>query len=207
MAYINDPNAYALTSSIRQSKGTAKYMLDPVYTNVQHPMRVNSIGFNTRAGVSLASQRHLVDVESDLKLLNFPASSDPHVKYRPVCSQCGTVIKKGRPGSSICRGCYAGADHLKSFNFPTQWSRLYNPICSAREKGVNRWQPIALNPQNITRWSFFDYKGTGSRNDDKDRNVTCMPKMLDQTSCLPGKDRALSPRTTHGAHTYPKSMF
>lgn len=210
MANIYDPNTYSLSRSIRQSKGSAKYMLDPVFTNVARPKRVDNVGFNTRAGVSLASQRHLVDVESDLKLLNFPASKDPKIKYRPSCSQCGTVIKRGdrTPGDvTLCRGCYSGADHLKSFEFPTQWSRLLNPICSARERGVNRWQPIALNPQNLTRWLYADYKGTGSRNDDKDRHVTYMPHLIDQTPLLPGASRSVNPRTTHGAHTYPNSLF
>jgi hypothetical protein len=37
--------------------------------------------------------------------------------------------------------------------------------------------------------------------------VTCMPHLIDQTPLLPGRSRSINPRTTHGAHTYPKSMF
>ena len=102
-----------------------------------------------------------VDVESDLKNITRPATKCPTFKYQPKCENT-VCLNQGQPcGQGVVKGCETsnavnkeGAmanDHLADFNdclFPVENSRLSNPPCTLRGTGINRFNPLCLNPQD-----------------------------------------------------------
>ena len=142
-----DTGTYATT--LAQSTAPIKHILDPTSVNICAPCRPVQPGYLGKVGVSIIHQRALVDVESDLLRLNEQATRDPTKLYRSSCELCGSRLKSDQGGCKSCQG--------ETFNFPecsvmTEYSRLTNPICTSREVGINRFQPLLLNPQDENRW-------------------------------------------------------
>ncbi len=66
--------------------------------------------------------------------------------------------------------------HAPDANFPMTFNRLYNPPCTLRETGWNRWQPLFHDPQETFETPFD----------------TFIPSRLtDKEKCAQQKDRIL----------------
>jgi hypothetical protein len=163
-----DTGTYAAT--LEQSTAPLGYILDPTSINVCKPCRPTQPGYLGKVGVSITHQRALVDVESDLLRLQEHASRDPSKRYHPSCDMCGSQLKAG---STTCKNCQG-----RLFDFPecdtmTEYCRLTNPICTSREVGINRFQPLLLNPQDENRWLQPSEVGINYRMVVKDNYTPC----------------------------------
>lgn len=165
-----DEGAYR--ANLKQSTGPLKYLLDPTRANQERPCRPTTPGYIGRVGVSLTHERALVDVDSDLKLLQYPASRDPEKKYKPACALCGQPKPPGS-NASDCVSCQAKAFNLPECGNTTDFSRISNPICTSRELGINRFQPLRLNPQDENRWLHPSEVGINYRMVVKDNYRPC----------------------------------
>ena len=67
----------------------------------------------------------------------------------------------------------------------TDYTRISNPICTARGIGINRFTPLCLNPQDENRWLHPSEVGISYRNVVKDNHVPGVPKLIDPTPLLP----------------------
>lgn len=101
-----------------------------------------------------------VDVESNLRNLNLPASRCPSKKYLPQCTSCGCRYQ-GQPCgagvSKLCQDCKdgkikngkrCGDQNLVDFpdcHFPVQHTRLND--CAPRGVGINRFEFPCMDPQ------------------------------------------------------------
>ena len=65
---------------VAQSTAPIQYLLDPNFTNKCNLCRPEDIGYIGRQGVSLNTNKSLIDVESDLKLLNYRQTRNPLTK-------------------------------------------------------------------------------------------------------------------------------
>lgn len=204
---IYDVQAYQ--RSLEESTGPLKYKLDPIAVSRCDPCRPAQPGFIGRTGVSITHQRPLVDVESELLSLNIKASKDPNQKYRPTCPQCGECMEGYPCGDGVvagCQNCQEKLHHLPACGPSTDYTRISNPICTARGVGINRFQPLCLNPQDENRWLHPSEVGISYRNVVKDNHVPCIPKMIDPTPLLPtGKGAVECPmvQNTCGVHRAP----
>lgn len=181
-----DQGAY--NAAIQQATDPLKYRLDPVRNDRCDPCRVPDAGFLGKVGVSITHQRPLVDVESDLKHLNIKNSKDPNALYQPKCPQCGNCYEGYPCGGGVvagCTNCQEKLHHLPMCEFKTDYTRTSNPICTARGVGINRFQPLCLDPQDEARWLHPSEVGINYRMVVKDNHVPCVPKLIDQTPCLP----------------------
>lgn len=165
-----DQGAYE--HSLKQSTGPMMRNLDPIRNDRRSPSRIADPGFLGSVGVSVTHRRPLVDVESELMRLGVKNSDDP----------CALQV------SELEQGLY----DLPTSQFNTDYTRLSNPICTARELGVNRFQPVRLNPQDECRWLHPSQVWISYRNVIKDNHVPVIPKPIDQTPALP-KGRAGNP--------------
>lgn len=184
---LYDPNAYEL--DLKQSTDPIRWTLDPIRVNRCDPCRPVQPGYIGKVGVSITHQRPLVDVESELMRLDQPNSRDPRQRYIPKCPQCKNCGQSGYPcGGGVVAGCSMCQEKL--FNFPpchigTEYTRISNPICTSKETGVNRFQPLCLNPQDENRWLHPGEVGINYRMVVKDNHRPCIPKPIDQTPLLP----------------------
>jgi hypothetical protein len=198
---IYDIGAYQ--KSIEQSTNPLKYLLDPVSVARCDPRRPSQPGYNARVGVSITNRRPLIDVESDLLRLNYRHTKDPNRQYKPSCANCGVI-----EGACDCK------EQLHHFpmcdNMFGEHTRISNPICNSREVGINRFQPLCLNPQDESRWLQPSEVGISYRNVIKDNHVPKIPVPLDPTPLLPkGQPGVKCPKvitptsTTCGVYTAP----
>jgi len=189
-----DPAAYA--RDLKQSTDPIRYRLDPSFANTCRPCRAPQVGWIGKVGVSLTHQRPLVDVESDLKLLDYRASRDPQQKYIPDCKipnhQRGggdNTCMEGYPcGGGVVAGCQARQEqlyHFPSCDIGTDYTRISNPICTSRGVGINRFAPLCLQPQDEDRWLTPSQCGINYRMVVKDNHVPCVPRPVDPTPLLP----------------------
>lgn len=169
-----DQGAYE--HSLKQSTGPLIRTLNPIRNDRDMPSRIADPGFFGSVGVSVTHQRPLIDVESELMRLSVKNSDDPSAQRVPALEQ--------------------SLYHLPAQQFNTDYTRLSNPVCTAREQGVNRFQPIRLNPQDESRWLHPSEIRVSYRNVIKDRHVPFVPKPIDQTPALPPKTRFNIPAAT-----------
>ncbi len=182
-----DPATYA--TDLKQSTDPLLYRLDPSYCVICNPCRPAQPGYIGRIGVSLTEQRPLIDVESDLLLLNRLASRDPNMKYQPNCPQCQNCGSSGYPcGGGVasgCQNCQEALLHFPTCNIGTEYTRYTNPLCTSKEVGINRFVPLYLDPQDEARWLQPSEVGVNCRMMFKDNHVPCLPKLIDQSPALP----------------------
>lgn len=128
-----------------------------------------------------------VDVESELRNITRPASRCPSNKYVPKCSNCGCLYQ-GQPCgagvTALCQACQqgnlkpgqrCGDQKLVNFPdcyFPVEHTRLES--CPPRSKGVNRFQPLCLDPQQNVM--FPGTYQVPSRLVMKDNHRPCVPR-------------------------------
>src|SRR3989338_735769 len=179
-----DPKTYA--TAIKQSTDPLNYRLDPSYCVICNPYRPTNPGYIGKIGVSLDGQKSLVDVESELLLLNYPGSRDPGQKYNPQCQNCR--CNEGYPcsgGVTNCVNCNKSTMHFPNCDIGTEYTRHTNGLCTTKEIGINRFVPLYLNPQDESRWLIPSEVGISNRNLFKDNHVPCIPRPLDQMPLLP----------------------
>jgi hypothetical protein len=78
----------------------------------------------------------------------------------------------------------------KLFDFPScgikyEYTRLSNPTSTLRETGVNRFQPICLNPQDRDRWEVQGEVGINYRMIVKDNHTPLIPSILSDVPLFP----------------------
>lgn len=183
---IYDQGAYC--TDLKQSTAPLLWQLDPFYANNCQACRPGDVGYIGRQGVSVSHQTPLIDVESDLKLLNYRNSRDPMKKYQPCCPHCKKCYEGYPCGGGVvagCRDCQAKLYHFPECSIGTEYSRITNPVCNLKGTGVNRFQPLCLDPQDLNRWLTPGEVGINYRMVVKDNNVPCIPRPLSQTAVLP----------------------
>ena len=151
-------------TDINQSVKAADYGINtPVTCNGCFQMNPSVI--QQKGGVSLQKDTPWrfydgpVDVESDLKNITRPATNCPDFKFKPTCNE--GCLNQGHPcGQGVVRGCsnsdsidklgVMANENLVDFNdclFPVENTRLTNPPCTLRGTGINRFNPLCLDPQ------------------------------------------------------------
>lgn len=181
-----DEEAYK--QALKQSTAPIMRILDPIAVTRCDPCRPGEPGYISKVGVSITHQRPLVDVESDLLRLNYRNTKDPNQEYKPTCPQCGSCSEGYPCGGGVvagCQNCQENLFHLPRCDIGTDYTRISNPLCTAREVGINRFQPLCLDPQDENRWLHPSEVGISYRNVVKDNHVPCVPRLIDQTPLLP----------------------
>lgn len=190
-----DPVAYE--TDLRQSTNPMRYRLDPIYSNgCGKVCRAGDIGYIGRIGASIEKKHSLIDTDSELKLLNYRATKAPQFKYRPDGKQSSD--KTGYPGpeaggiQSELMDQDKYRDASDKWHFPecnnqlrTEYTRVTNPICDLKGTGVNRFQPLCLDPQHPSRWEHPSEIGINYRMIAKDNHRPCIPKPMCQSGVLP----------------------
>ena len=181
-----DTGAYQTTAE--QSTKPALYLLDPISTNQCDPCRLPEVGYIGKIGVSVSTSRPLIDIDSNLRLGGFVATRDPSKKYQPNCPEIKNCNEGYPCGGGVVAGCQDSQEklhHLKSCNIGSEYTRISNPICTSRGVGVNRFNPLCLNPQDECRWLQPSNVGISYRMVVKDNHKPCIPKLIDQSPALP----------------------
>lgn len=183
---IYDTGAYC--ADLRQSTAPLQYTLDPINANNCTACRPADVGWIAKQGVSVTHEIPLIDVESDLKLLNYRATRDPMKKYRPCCPYCKKCFEGYPCGGGVvagCCDCQAKMYHFPECAIGTDYSRITNPPCTLRGTGVNRFQPLCLDPQDLNRWLYPGEVGINNRMVVKDNFVPCIPNPNPGLDVLP----------------------
>jgi hypothetical protein len=181
-----DVGAYA--TRVKESTDPLKRMLDPVFSNQCNPCRPPEPGYIGKVGVSITHQRPLIDVDSSLKNLEIRHTKDPNQLYQPVCPSCGECSEGYPCGGGVvagCKNCQEKLFHLTECKNSTDYTRISNPTCTLRGTGVNRFQPLCLNPQDEDRWLHPSEVGISYRMVVKDNHTPCIPNLVDPTPALP----------------------
>ena len=165
---------------LKQSIAPVIYTLDPIYTERCRPCLIDEPGWIGKQGVSYDSSKPLVDTESDLFNISRIQSRNPSHKYIPPCitSNCIGVMND-------CNQCQPNLYNFRLCRPKREYTRLSNSISTLKETGVNRFQPICLDPQDRSRWEHPGEIGINYRMIVKDNHVPCIPTPMDQTSALP----------------------
>ena len=122
----------SLKKSIQESEAVGKYMLSPDYAYNKNQCFTNDVGYIGYIGGSLSVDRPLIDVSSDLHALQYRNTKDPNKKYQ-MPSHLPEQYK------------------LKICSPRTDFSRLTVPLSTMRDTGINRFEPLPLNPQSPNR--------------------------------------------------------
>ena len=149
-------------------------------------------------GVSVDSERPLIDVDSELLHLTRPATNCPSRKYIPDGSQCGLTNPKAAENNKT---------HGKSCLLNVEDTRLSNPPCTLRGTGWNRWEWLCLDPQERVLMPFDN--NINNRLIVKDNHRPNIPKPIDVNMSLPpqmGDIECNATSSTCGAPTGPPSV-
>lgn len=119
-----------------------RYYVNPPAANCPTSFPVDATVRLQKSGNSWVAGRWRTDVESDLKGIN---RFSQRVKcddklYDPDTNIMNTTPLRAAPDES----------------FPAVFNRLYNPPCTLRATGWNRWQPLPHQPQ-LTFETPFDF--------------------------------------------------
>jgi hypothetical protein len=163
---IYDTGTYNV--DLKQSTAPLRWVLDPNYANTCNPCFPSNPGYLGRVGVSIAKDTPLIDVESDLKLLNYRNSRNPQDKYIPPTH------------------CVTDNYHFSDCANLTDYSRIMLPVCTFRGiVGPNRYSPLCLQPQDENRWLQPSEIGINYRMVVKDNHTPCIPCPINQCLVLP----------------------
>lgn len=165
---------------IKQSTAPLTFALDPTYSERCKPCFATESGWIGKQGVSYDNKQPIIDTESDLFNLNRLLTKNPAGKYHPSC-----ITKNCVGVMNDCDECQPKLFHFPTCNIRNEYTRLSNPTSTFRETGVNRFQPICLDPQDSTRWEHPGEVGINYRMVVKDNHVPCIPHPIDQTPALP----------------------
>lgn len=172
-----------------------------------HP---NRTGVSMNSGYDWRFYAGPIDVESDLFNLNRVASNCPKNKYHPDARNCRAVNQgqpagagvisttspiegfeaKPREGLFRKNGQRCNDNNLVDFpscSFNTEDTRLSNPPATLRGTGINRFQPMGLNPQ--AKLFFPGEYHTSTRLVFRDNHRPCIPslKVISEPPLPPAK--------------------
>lgn len=152
--------------NLKQSVSVGDYMINqPRVECVACFEPSPSIALN-KTGVNVCADKPLIDVDSELKLINRHATNCPTGMFlpseQPFCSTKSLLD---------CR------------SLPNEETRLSNPPCTLRSSGWNRWEWLCQNPQEKALVPF-DYM-ISNRIVVKDNHRPCIPSPIDQGHSLP----------------------
>jgi hypothetical protein len=169
-----------IQTDLKQSIAPLEFALDPSYAERCEPCISMEGGWIGKQGVSYDASKPIIDTESDLFNLNRLLSKDPQFKYHPSC-----ITKDCMGVMNGCDACQPKLYHFRECGNKNEYTRTSNPVSTMRETGVNRFQPICLNPQDPSRWEHPGEIGINYRMVVKDNHVPCIPHPIDQTPALP----------------------
>lgn len=187
-------------TDIRQSTAPLMYALNPIYAEICNPCLPVEVGYVSKQGVSYDSSKPMVDTESDLFNMNRLLSRDPSHLYQPHCTdkKCVGII-------GGCDNCQPKLSHFPICDIRYESTRLSNPTSNFKGTGINRFQPLCLNPQDRSRWEHPMEVGINYRMIAKDIYVPRIPHPIDQSDSLPkgGSMPCEKTQPTCGAYTAP----
>ena len=182
-------------------------------------IRMQKGGVSMNSGVEWRFFSGPVDVESDLRNINRPASRCPEPKFNPECNDCD-VTNQGQPcGQGVVKSSInnkknltapwkmCGDSDLIDFPrcyFPTEETRSSNPACNLRGTGINRFVPLCLDPQK--QISFPGDYQVPTRLIVKDNHRPCVPTP-NVNSMIPAPRRQPCPETTKTCANYTGAMY
>lgn len=161
-----------MNADLKQSTAPIQYQLDPCYSERCHPCLATENGWIGKQGVSYDPSRPVIDVESELRNLGRPLNRDTSTSYQPQCL-----------GSN--KKCQQALYHFPICQIKNEHTRLSNPVSTLKETGVNRFQPLCLNPQDPERWEHPGEIGINTRLYVKDTYIPRIPRLIDQSALLP----------------------
>lgn len=159
-AYVHDLSA---------SMGPGQYM-------VNGDVREQSLLFSTNPHVktthrpAFAYGQEWVDVESDLTHRTKSLTHCPEKKHAP--NRVPEALKRAT--------AFQDTSVLH-----TEDTKLSNPPCTLKGKGINRWEWLCEDPQLSAIEPFDRLCGISNRNIAKDRHTPCIPSLTDQLQALP----------------------
>ena len=127
-------NEGSYNDDLLQSMRPGKYNLDANYANRKIPRRVEDIGFLGKNGVSIAKNKNLIDIDSKMRM-SYAATRDPFKKSHPEFNDV--------PGNTV---------NFRDTSMNVNFTRYSNPNILAPVHSKNRFEPLYLNPQEVTRW-------------------------------------------------------
>jgi hypothetical protein len=161
--------------NLKQSVGSSDYLLntplsdcrscfvtDPSMRTAATPGVVGST-----SGPSVCANKPLIDVDSELRIMNRKASNCPTDQYLPSAN--------GFCGLRNFQDCQTA--------IPKEDTRISNPTCTLRCSGWNRWEWLCKNPQENALVPF-DF-GINNRLIVKDNHRPIVHDPINQASCLP----------------------
>jgi hypothetical protein len=153
------------TFNLKQSIGEGDYMINTPRIECNGCFPADPSVTLGKYGASLCD-KPLVDVDSELKIINRKASNCPIEKYLPQGDYCNNKV------------------HLQDCRaLPKEDTRLSNPACTLRSTGWNRWEWLCRNPQDKALMAF-DYN-IANRLVVKDNHRPCIQRPIDQSHALP----------------------
>jgi hypothetical protein len=132
---------------MRITSYAARYQLQPPAHNCPNIYPVNPTIRIQKHGNSWPTEQWRTDVESDLKGINYlstrvrgeaPCPDGKRINYDPSTNTFNNMRM----------------EHAPDENFPTVFNRLYNPPCTLRATGWNRFEPLLHNPQETFETPF-----------------------------------------------------
>jgi hypothetical protein len=215
LKYDEDEQKYQLNSSI--SKGlystNTPVICGSCFETNPH-LRLQKSGVSMNSGTNWRFYNGPVDVESDLKNITRPVGI--HNMYKPECKGYN-CDNQGQPcGAGVIASCEknsqnhkpggrAGDENLVDFPdcyFPTEDTRLSNPVQNLRGTGINRFESLCIDPQKNIMFPG-DYQ-IPSRLIFKDNHRPCIPtpainSMIPEQKPLPCEQT----QSTCGSYTSP----
>ena len=175
-------------------------------------------GVSMNSGVDWRFYDGPIDVDSDLKNINRPATKCPKVKFNPECNGCETtsgqpcgqgVTNETSNSNNKLRDSWkkCGDNNLVDFPrcyFPTEDTRLSNPACNLRGTGINRFVPLCLDPQSQVEFPG-DYQ-VPTRIIVKDNHRPCVPTP-GVNSMIPPPRKQPCPETRKTCANYTGPMY
>lgn len=174
---------------LHQSVAPLSYVLNPLVYERCEQVRPVEPGLIASQGISHNMQRHIVDIETDLKGINRGHSRDFSNMYKPNCPKVKNTGNSGYPcGGGIVAGFENSQEKLKhlapSKQF-TEYTRYVNPPSTLKETGVNRFDILFYEPQDEQRWHQQCPVGINYRLIVKDNYRPRVPVLMNQKSAWP----------------------
>ena len=124
-----------------------------------------------KIGGSICADKPLVDVDSELKRLNYILSDDDNKGYQPCSKYCDLYNFKD---------CYQ----------PQENTRMDNPPSNMRGTGINRWEWLCQNPQDKVSFDVGNGRLPFQSHVDtnilfRDNHRPCLPHPIDPELSLP----------------------
>ena len=161
-------DAFHQMDDMRITSYSLRYMLNPPNANCPTTFPVEPTTRIQLSGDSWKKDKWRTDVESDLKGINRLGSrvKNTDVLYNAQTNRFNNTQTENAPDG----------------NFPLTFNRLFNPPCTLRATGWNRWEYLFHDPQETFEQPFDYY--IPSRYNDRDKMSYNKPKNTFQPTTL-----------------------